>query len=315
MSKKINKRIKVLSSQSGLRVDMVVAKVFPEYSRSHIQKWIKEGALTIDGNLAKPKKILKKGELIEINAEESAILKDEPEDIKINVISEDKDIIVVDKPSNLVVHPGAGNRKGTLLNGLIHYNASLANLPRAGLVHRLDKDTSGLLMVAKNEKTYLNLIKQLKDRSVVRLYKALVVGEPLSGGTINRPIGRHPRNRTKQAVVKSGKEAITNYSVKKRLNGYSLLEISLETGRTHQIRVHLSYLGFPIIGDSIYGSRKKYSKGTSEDLKEKISNFKRQALHASSLRFIHPTNEEDSTFESQLPQDMTKLINSIQENG
>ena len=315
MSKKINKKIKVLSSQSGLRVDMVVAKTFPEYSRSHIQKWIKEGALTVDGNLAKPKKILKKGELIEINAEESAILKDEPEDIKINVISEDKDIIVVDKPSNLVVHPGAGNRKGTLLNGLINHNASLANLPRAGLVHRLDKDTSGLLMVAKNEKTYLNLIKQLKDRSVVRLYKALVVGEPLSGGTINRPIGRHPRNRTKQAVVKSGKEAITNYSVKKRLNGYSLLEISLETGRTHQIRVHLSYLGFPIIGDSIYGGRKKYSKGTSEGLKEKISNFKRQALHASSLRFIHPTNEKDSTFESQLPKDMTKLLNSIQENG
>jgi len=315
MSKKINKKIKVLSSQSGLRVDMVVAKTFPEYSRSHIQKWIKEGDLTVDGNLAKPKKILKKGELIEINAEESAILKDEPEDIKINVISEDKDIIVVDKPSNLVVHPGAGNRKGTLLNGLINHNASLANLPRAGLVHRLDKDTSGLLMVAKNEKTYLNLIKQLKDRSVVRLYKALVVGEPLSGGTINRPIGRHPRNRTKQAVVKSGKEAITNYSVKKRLNGYSLLEISLETGRTHQIRVHLSYLGFPIIGDSIYGGRKKYSKGTSESLKEKISNFKRQALHASSLRFIHPTNEKDSTFESQLPKDMTKLLNSIQENG
>ena len=315
MSKKINKKIKVLSSQSGLRVDMVVAKTFPEYSRSHIQKWIKEGDLTVDGNLAKPKKILKKGELIEINAEESAILKDEPEDIKINVISEDKDIIVVDKPSNLVVHPGAGNRKGTLLNGLINHNASLANLPRAGLVHRLDKDTSGLLMVAKNEKTYLNLIKQLKDRSVVRLYKALVVGEPLSGGTINRPIGRHPRNRTKQAVVKSGKEAITNYSVKKRLNGYSLLEISLETGRTHQIRVHLSYLGFPIIGDSIYGGRKKYSKGTSEGLKEKISNFKRQALHASSLRFIHPTNEKDSTFESQLPKDMTKLLNSIQENG
>ena len=315
MSKKINKKIKVLSSQSGLRVDMVVAKTFPEYSRSHIQKWIKEGALTVDGNLAKPKKILKKGELIEINAEESAILKDEPEDIKINVISEDKDIIVVDKPSNLVVHPGAGNRKGTLLNGLINHNASLANLPRAGLVHRLDKDTSGLLMVAKNEKTYLNLIKQLKDRSVVRLYKALVVGEPLSGGTINRPIGRHPRNRTKQAVVKSGKEAITNYSVKKRLNGYSLLEISLETGRTHQIRVHLSYQGFPIIGDSIYGGRKKYSKGTSEGLKEKISNFKRQALHASSLTFIHPTNEKNSTFESQLPKDMTKLLNSIQENG
>lgn len=306
--------IKVLSGLSGQRVDVVVAKSFPDYSRSHIQKWIKEGTLTIDGNLVKPKKILKEGQLIEINAEESVLLDDQPEDIKFNIISEDKDIIVIDKPPNLVVHPGAGNRKGTLVNGLINYNSYLANLPRAGIVHRLDKDTSGLLVVAKNEKTYLNLVKQLKDRTVVRLYTALVVGEPTSGGIINKPIGRHPRYRTKQAVVRGGKEAITKYRLKKRLRGYSLLEVSLETGRTHQIRVHLSYLGFPIIGDATYGGRKKFSKGTGEKLRKVIQEFKRQALHASSLFLMHPSKKETINFNSELPKDMALLLNALKHN-
>ena len=315
MTKKINLSYKVMVDQSGQRVDKIVAQCFPEFSRNHIKKWIKEGALTINGNTTKPKKILKESELIEINTEEQVLLEDQPENIKINVISEDKDIIVINKPPNLVVHPGAKNRTGTLVNGLINYDSSLANLPRAGIVHRLDKDTSGLMVVARNERSYLNLVKQLKDRTVVRIYKALVVGEPASGGVINKPIGRHPRHRTKQAVVKKGKEAITEYKLVKRLGGYSLLEILLKTGRTHQIRVHLSYLGLPIIGDSTYGGRKKFSKGTSENLRKVIQEFHRQALHASSLIFNHPSGNKPISFKSELPKDMTFLLNTLSFNG
>ena len=201
-----------------------------------------------------------------------------------------------------------------MVNGLINLDSKLVYLPRAGIVHRLDKDTSGLMVVSRNEKTYLNLVNQLKERTVNRKYNALVVGEPSLSGVIDKPIGRHPKIRTKQAVVKSGKEAITKFKTVKNLNGYSLLDVSLETGRTHQIRVHLSYLGFPIVGDSVYGSRRKYAKGTSENLRQEINNFKRQALHASALTFTHPSSEKILTFESPLPKDMASLINTLQED-
>ena len=314
MNRKIDLTLKVKAEQKGQRVDVVIAEAFKEFSRSHLQKLIKEGAVKVNGKEIKPKLILHGGELIEILAKEAPKLKDKAENIDLEIIYEDQDLLVVNKASGLVVHPGAGNPSGTLVNGLLNFDSNLSYLPRAGIVHRLDKDTSGLMVVSRNEKTYLNLIDQLKERTVTRKYTALVVGEPSLSGVIDKPIGRHPKVRTKQAVVSSGKEAISRFKRVKSLKGYSLVEVLLETGRTHQIRVHLSYLGFPIVGDNIYGGRRKYVKGTSENLRNKINQFKRQALHASSLTFIHPSTKEVSTFDSELPDDMKQLIRALKED-
>ena len=314
MNRKISLTLNVKAEQIGQRVDVVIAEAFKEFSRSHLQKLIKEGAVKVNGKEIKPKLILQGGELIEILAKEAPKLKDKAENIDLEIIYEDQDLLVVNKASGLVVHPGAGNSSGTLVNGLLNFDSNLSYLPRAGIVHRLDKDTSGLMVVSRNEKTYLNLIDQLKERTVTRKYTALVVGEPSLSGVIDKPIGRHPKVRTKQAVVSSGKEAISRFKRVKSLKGYSLVEVLLETGRTHQIRVHLSYLGFPIVGDNTYGGRRKYVKGTSENLRNKINQFKRQALHASSLTFIHPSTKEVSTFDSELPDDMKQLIRALKED-
>ena len=314
MNRKISLTLNVKAEQIGQRVDVVIAEAFKEFSRSHLQKLIKEGAVKVNGKEIKPKLILQGGELIEILAKEAPKLKDKAENIDLEIIYEDQDLLVVNKASGLVVHPGAGNSSGTLVNGLLNFDSNLSYLPRAGLVHRLDKDTSGLMVVSRNERTYLNLIDQLKERTVTRKYTALVVGEPSLSGVIDKPIGRHPKVRTKQAVVSSGKVAISRFKKVKSLRGYSLLEVSLETGRTHQIRVHLSYLGFPIVGDNTYGGRRKYVKGTSENLRNKINQFNRQALHASSLTFIHPSTKEVSTFDSELPDDMKQLIRALKED-
>ena len=314
MNRKIALTLNVKTEQIGQRVDVVIAEAFKEFSRSHLQKLIKEGAVKVNGKEIKPKLILQGGELIEILAKEAPKLKDKAENIDLEIIYEDQDLLVVNKASGLVVHPGAGNPSGTLVNGLLNFDSNLSYLPRAGIVHRLDKDTSGLMVVSRNEKTYLNLIDQLKERTVTRKYTALVVGEPSLSGVIDKPIGRHPKIRTKQAVVSSGKEAISRFKRVKSLKGYSLVEVLLETGRTHQIRVHLSYLGFPIVGDNAYGGRRKYVKGTSENLRNKINQFKRQALHASSLTFIHPSTKEVSTFDSELPDDMKQLIRALKED-
>jgi len=314
MNRKIALTLNVKTEQIGQRVDVVIAEAFKEFSRSHLQKLIKEGAVKVNGKEIKPKLILQGGELIEILAKEAPKLKDKAENIDLEIIYEDQDLLVVNKASGLVVHPGAGNPSGTLVNGLLNFDLSLSYLPRAGIVHRLDKDTSGLMVVSRNEKTYLNLIDQLKERTVTRKYTALVVGEPSLSGVIDKPIGRHPKVRTKQAVVSSGKEAISRFKKVKSLRGYSLVEVLLETGRTHQIRVHLSYLGFPIVGDNTYGGRRKYVKGTSENLRSKINQFKRQALHASSLTFIHPSTKEVLTFDSELPDDMKQLIRALKED-
>ena len=314
MNRKIALTLNVKTEQIGQRVDVVIAETFKEFSRSHLQKLIKEGAVKVNGKEIKPKLILQGGELIEILAKEAPKLKDKAENIDLEIIYEDQDLLVVNKASGLVVHPGAGNPSGTLVNGLLNFDSNLSYLPRAGIVHRLDKDTSGLMVVSRNEKTYLNLIDQLKERTVTRKYTALVVGEPSLSGVIDKPIGRHPKVRTKQAVVSSGKEAISRFKRVKSLKGYSLVEVLLETGRTHQIRVHLSYLGFPIVGDNTYGGRRKYVKGTSENLRNKINQFKRQALHASSLSFIHPSTKKTLTFDSELPDDMKQLIRALKED-
>ena len=308
MKKNITFSYKTSALDSGERLDSVIARVFSQFSRAHIQKWIKDGQLSLDGKTVKPKQLLKVNQLISIDALEDPVLEDEPEDIPIDIIFEDKDIIVLNKQHGLVVHPGAGNPKGTLVNALLHHNGELGFLPRAGIVHRLDKDTSGIMVVAKNEISYLDLVSQLKDRRVKRDYSALVVGVPISGSTINEPIGRHPKLRTKQAVNAKGKEAITTFRIQEKLNGYSLLNVSLETGRTHQIRVHLAFIGFPILGDSVYGGRKKFAAGTSESLKKEISKFPRQALHAEKLEFTHPASGKLVNYSAEKPKDLINLI-------
>ena len=311
--KKISLNYSVLDSDEGLRVDLVAAKQFSDYSRGHIQKWIKNGDLLVNNQEVKTKHSLQLNDVISVDFWEEPQLGDQPETIPLDIIFEDEEIMIINKSVGMVVHPGSGNPDGTLVNALLAHEESLGFLPRAGIVHRLDKDTSGLMVVAKKEAAYLNLIEQLKERSVKRTYMAIVVGVPISNKIINEPIGRHPKIRTKQAVVKNGKEAITRVSLSESFQGYSLLRVNLETGRTHQIRVHLSHAGYPIVGDSVYGARKQFAPGSTEGLKNIISSFTRQALHASELELIHPSSEKLVSFEADLPEDMFTLIGQLKD--
>ena len=311
--KKISLNYSVLDSDEGLRVDLVAAKQFSDYSRGHIQKWIKNGDLLVNNQEVKTKHSLQLNDVISVDFWEEPQLGDQPEAIPLDIIFEDEEIMIINKSVGMVVHPGSGNPDGTLVNALLAHEESLGFLPRAGIVHRLDKDTSGLMVVAKKEAAYLNLIEQLKERSVKRTYMAIVVGVPISNKIINEPIGRHPKIRTKQAVVKNGKEAITRVSLSESFQGYSLLRVNLETGRTHQIRVHLSHAGYPIVGDSVYGARKQFAPGSTEGLKNIISSFTRQALHASELELIHPSSEKLVSFEADLPEDMSTLIGQLKD--
>ena len=312
MKKSISLSYKTIEEDAGERLDSVIAREFTQFSRAHIQKWIKDGKLLLDGEIVKPKQPLKINQFISVEALEEPTLEDGPEDIPLEIIFEDNDIIILNKQPGLVVHPGAGNQTGTLVNALLHHDEELRFLPRAGIVHRLDKDTSGIMVVTKNEFSYLNLVSQLKERKVNRRYLAIVVGEPLSDSTINEPIGRHPKLRTKQTVTDAGKEAITNYKIKERMGGYTLLSVSLETGRTHQIRVHLAFINYPILGDSVYGGRKKFAAGTSETVKKELLKFPRQALHAEKLEFIHPTSGKSVNYSAKTPKDLTQLIELLQ---
>jgi 23S rRNA pseudouridine1911/1915/1917 synthase len=250
-------------------------------------------------------------DIVSVNFWEEPQLVDQAEDIPLEIIFEDEEIIVINKSTGLVVHPGSGNPDGTLVNALLAHDSSLGFLPRAGIVHRLDKDTSGLMVIAKKESSYLNLIEQLKARSVRRTYLAIVVGVPISNKTINAPIGRHPKIRTKQAINQNGKEAITRISVSESFKGYALLKVNLETGRTHQIRVHLSHIGYPIIGDSVYGARKQFAPGSTDEIKTTISEFKRQALHAEELELIHPGTQNSISFEAKIPSDIARLLETL----
>ena len=309
--KKVSLIYTALDSDLGNRVDQISSKQFTEYSRAHIQKWIKEGNLLVNDKKIKAKYIPQLGDVISVEFWEEPQLIDLPEDIPLEIIFEDEEIMIINKPAGLVVHPGSGNKSGTLVNALLSHNEELSFLPRAGIVHRLDKDTSGIMVISKSEISYLNLIEQLKERSVKRTYLAIVLGAPLANKIINKPIGRHPKIRTKQAVTHNGKEAITRFSVLESLEGYSLLRVNLETGRTHQIRVHLSHIGYPIVGDPVYGNRSKFSPGSNEAFKKVISSFKRQALHAEEIELIHPSSKELISFKASMPSDMQILLDDI----
>jgi 23S rRNA pseudouridine1911/1915/1917 synthase len=293
---------------AGWRLDATLARLFPEHSRSRLQGWLKEGLIRLDGNEVEPKRKVYGGECIVFEAEFAAApaptFTDAAEDISLTVVFEDDDLVVIDKPAGLVVHPGNGNASGTLLNALLHHAPQLAGIPRAGIVHRLDKDTSGLLVVAKTLTAQTDLVRQMQARSVRRQYLALALGTVERDGTVDAPLGRHAVQRTKMAIVRAGgKEARTHYAVLERFARATLLECRLETGRTHQIRVHLASIKHPLAGDPVYGKTK------SGDAR--LDAFPRQALHAWRLALRHPASDEELAWESPLPADFAALLQSL----
>lgn len=308
MNEHITKEATVLDGMLGMRLDCAVAELFSEYSRSRLQEWIKSGELTVDGEVWKTKSKVKGGEVLRLDA----LLKPEElwtaEAIALDIRYEDEEILVLNKAPGLVVHPGTGNPDGTLLNALLHHAPDLALLPRAGIVHRLDKDTSGLLVVAKTLGAHHSLVDQLSARTVKRQYEAIAVGVMTGGGTVTAPIDRHPTQRTKMAVIPGGKEAITHYRVVTRFRGHTHIRVNLETGRTHQIRVHMASIQYPLLGDDAYGGRLRHPKGATPELLAAIRNFKRQALHAGKLGLEHPASGEWLEWESDLPDDMQVML-------
>ncbi len=315
----ISLQAEVPAHLSGGRLDQAAAELFSAYSRTRLQQWIRDGALLVDGRVGKTREKLLGGECLTLNAQLQAEGEWQAQPVPFDIVFEDTSVIVVNKAAGLVVHPGAGNPDGTLLNGLLHHCEQLATVPRAGIVHRLDKDTTGLMVVAKTLEAHHSLTTQLKDRSVKRHYHAIVQGVMTGGGTVDVPIGRHPTSRTRMAVLRPGREAgsryreaISHYRLVERFAGHSHVEVALETGRTHQIRVHMAHLGYPLVGDVVYGGRLRLSAGGSAELSTALREFPRQALHALRLSFIHPASGETVEWESSLPEDMQQLLSVLQ---
>lgn len=305
----------VPAAAAGRRLDAVLAELFPEYSRSRLSAWIKAGQVTVDGAPARPRDPVHGGETIVLDAVEEVQTHAVAEDIPLDVLYEDEHVFVLDKPAGLVVHPGAGNPAGTLVNALLHRDPALDKLPRAGIVHRLDKDTSGVMVVARTLQAHTALVAQLSAREVHRQYLAIVVGALVSGGTADAAIDRHPRDRLRMAVREDGKDAVTHYRLRERFRAHTALECRLETGRTHQIRVHMAHLKHPIVGDPLYGGSLRLPKGASEDLIAALRGFKRQALHAEVLAFAHPVTGEAIRCEAPVPADMQALMALLREDA
>ncbi|GLU37649.1 23S rRNA pseudouridine1911/1915/1917 synthase [Pseudomonas citronellolis] len=299
----------------GQRLDQVAAQLFPEHSRSRLAGWIKDGHLTVDGAVLRPKDVVHAGSRLALEVQLEAQGEWKAQDIELDIVYEDEHILVIDKPAGLVVHPAAGHQDGTLLNALLHHVPHLANVPRAGIVHRLDKDTTGLMVVAKTLEAHTNLVAQLQARSVSRIYEAIVVGVIVAGGKIDAPISRHGVMRQKMAVVSTGKQAISHYRVLERFRSHTHTRVKLETGRTHQIRVHMSHIGFPLVGDPVYGGRFRIPPGASPTLVESLRDFPRQALHARFLELDHPATGVRMKWESPLPDDFTWLLSLLRQDN
>ena len=302
----------VTEDQAGLRIDKVASQAFSDFSRVQFQNWITDGSLLYNGSVQKPKVRVKADDVLHLSTTLQQHGEDQPENIDIDVVYEDDDVLVINKPVGMVVHPGAGNQNGTLVNALLYHYPQQHHLPRAGLVHRIDKDTSGLLLIGKTKPAQMALMEQLKDKSVYRHYKCVVAGDQASLSRhrrIDAPIGRHRNQRTKMTVMTAGREAVTHLLNVTPLNeNYCLLDVGLETGRTHQIRVHLSHITYPLVGDRVYGGRRQLRSGLTEAQRQAINNFPRQALHAYTLGFVHPTTGEDIEVTTPLPEDMQKLM-------
>ncbi|MFK5984869.1 MAG: 23S rRNA pseudouridine(1911/1915/1917) synthase RluD [Pseudomonadota bacterium] len=311
--------ITLTTEMYGKRIDQVLVELFPDYSRSRIQAWLKAGDITLNNKLVKPKHKVLGGETIQLHITEQPEGEWQAEDIPLDIQYEDEQLIIINKPAGLVVHPAVGNFRGTMLNGLLYHHPELINIPRAGIVHRLDKDTTGLLVVAKTLAAQTNLVEQLQQRSFEREYEALVVGELSGGGTIDTMYGRHPTQRTKMAVPRRpnslSKHAITHFRIINRYAIHSRLKVNLETGRTHQIRVHMAYKQLPLVGDRVYGGRIKYPPNCSELLTQCLEKFKRQALHARKLGLEHPSSHEWMSWEQEVPADMQQLYDLLDENN
>jgi 23S rRNA pseudouridine1911/1915/1917 synthase len=302
-------------TQLGMRLDQALSELFPDYSRSRIKEWITNNKVLVNNNIvSKPKEKVLGGEKIDIEVEIEEETYHQPENIELNIVYEDDDILVINKPRDLVVHPGAGNPNGTVLNALLYHYPNISRVPRAGIVHRLDKDTTGLMVVAKTIEAQTHLVESLQLREITREYEAVAMGIITAGGTIDQPITRHPTKRTHMAVFPTGKPAVTHYRVMEKYRLHTRLRLRLETGRTHQIRVHMAHIAHPLVGDPLYGGRPRPPKGASESFIQTLRDFDRQALHATMLRLYHPITGEQMEWHAPIPDDMLKLVHALQED-
>jgi 23S rRNA pseudouridine1911/1915/1917 synthase len=299
---------------AGQRLDQALARMFPDYSRSRLKAWLLDGSVLIDGASWRPRDPVQGGESVVLTITPDVAVRAGPESMALDVVFEDDDLLVVNKPAGLVVHPGAGNVSGTLMNGLLAHAAQLQSLPRAGIVHRLDKDTSGLLLVAKSLPAHTALVRELAERAISRQYLAICNGVLTGGGTIDAPIERHPVDRTRMAVRDNGRPAVTHYTVIERFRAHTFVNVVLESGRTHQIRVHFAHRRHPLVGDPVYGGRLALPAGATEALRDALRAFRRQALHAARLELKHPVNGEDLSFEVAPPGDFEALLQTLRED-
>jgi len=299
----------------GLRLDQVLADLFPEYSRSKLKTWIQDGNVAVNGEvITVPRHKMQMDELVTVQAEMDVQVTSEAQDIALNIVYEDEHILVINKPADLIVHPGAGNPSGTVLNALLNHCPEIDKVPRAGIVHRLDKDTTGLMVVAKTIPAQTHLVDQLQRREMSREYEAVALGTMVAGGIVDAPIGRHATKRTHMAVREMGKPAVTHFRVIEKFRAYTHLRLKLETGRTHQIRVHMAHIKHPLLGDQVYGGRPRLPKGASEEFIAALRGFQRQALHAAQLSLFHPETEEWMTWKAPLPQDMQDLLKAVKKD-
>jgi 23S rRNA pseudouridine1911/1915/1917 synthase len=304
----------VPTALGGQRLDQIAAQLFGEYSRSRLSGWIKEGRLTVDGQVVRPRDIVHGGAVLLLEAEQEAQGEWVAQDIPLNIVYEDAHLLVIDKPAGLVVHPAAGHADGTLLNALLHHFPDIINVPRAGIVHRLDKDTTGLMVVAKTIQAQTRLVEQLQKRSVSRIYECIVIGVITSGGKIDAPIGRSSSQRQRMAVTDGGKPAVSHYRVLERYRSHTYSRVKLESGRTHQIRVHMAHVGFPLVGDPVYGGRFRIPPAASQTMVQALKEFPRQALHARFLELDHPVTGQRMKWESPLPEDFVWLLTLLRQD-
>lgn len=308
MTDRIQQRAIVSTDHSGQRLDQVAAALFPAYSRAQLQQWIKDGQLTMAGKVLRPRDKVVSGVALVLDALPVQQENWQAQAMALDIVYEDDTLLVINKPAGLVVHPAAGTPEGTMLNALLHHDPALAAVPRAGIVHRLDKDTTGLLVVARTLEAHTDLIRQLQARTVKREYEAVVCGALTGGGKVDAPMGRHPRDRVRMAVVTSGKPAVTHFRVVQRFSTYTHVRVQLETGRTHQIRVHMAHIGHPLLGDTLYGARLRLPAHAGEDFRSGLQQFQRQALHAAQLGLVHPETGLFVQWQAPLPADMQSLL-------
>ncbi len=309
MAQEIQLTATINESQLGQRLDQALAELFPDYSRSRIKEWILDDRVQVNGRLVnKPKEKMLGGEQVSIDALIDEDMRFEPQNLPLNIVYEDDDILVINKPRDFVVHPGAGNPDGTVLNALLYHYPDIADVPRAGIVHRLDKDTTGLMVVAKTVPAQTRLVESLQLREITREYEAVANGRMTAGGKVEEPISRHPTKRTHMAVSPMGKPEVTHYRVMEHFRAHTRLRLRLETGRTHQIRVHMAHINHPLVGDQLYGGRPRPLKGASDEFRDALREFDRQALHATMLRLYHPITGIQMEWHAPIPDDMVKLI-------